>query len=47
MSRYAKPVLGAFMLAIGIAVLTGADKAIEAALVAAMPGWLVELTTSY
>lgn len=46
-SRYAKPVLGAFMLAIGIAVLTGADKAIEAVLVAAMPGWLVDLTTKF
>lgn len=42
-----KFVLGALLLIVGIAILTGFDKAIEAALVAASPEWLTELTTRY
>ena len=46
-ARYAKPFLGIFMAAIGLAVLSGVDKLVEAALVNAMPDWLVTLTTRY
>ena len=38
--------LGAAFLAIGVAVLTGVDHHIEAALVAAMPDWLTAFATS-
>lgn len=42
-----KMVLGAFLLIVGVAILTGFDKHIEAALVAASPAWLTELTTRF
>ncbi|MGL4727900.1 MAG: cytochrome c biogenesis CcdA family protein [Bosea sp. (in: a-proteobacteria)] len=42
-----KMLLGGFLLLIGLAVLTGFDKTIEAALVAASPDWLNNLTTRY
>lgn len=42
-----KFVLGALLLFVGLAILTGFDKAIEAALVAASPDWLTELTTRF
>ncbi len=43
----AKPLLGVVMLALGLLVLLGLDKMIEAAFVASMPGWLVGITTRY
>lgn len=43
----AKPLLGAVLVAVGLLVLTGLDNEIEAAAVAAMPGWLVELTVRF
>ncbi len=42
-----KVVLGVILTLIGLLVLTGLDKQIEAALVAASPEWLTELTTRY
>jgi cytochrome c-type biogenesis protein len=42
-----KMVLGALLIAAGLLVLTGFDKRVEAAVVDAMPAWLVELTTRY
>lgn len=42
-----KMVLGALLLIVGVAILTGFDKQFEAALVAASPVWLTELTTRY
>ncbi len=39
--------LGALLLMVGIAISTGFDKHIEAALVAASPEWLMRMTTSY
>ena len=42
-----KAVLGALLLIVGLAILTGFDKAIEASLVAASPEWLTELTTRF
>lgn len=41
-----KRVLGGLLLAVGLAVLTGWDKRIEAWLLDAFPAWLVDLTTS-
>lgn len=43
----AKPMMGAALAAVGLAVLTGLDKIIETALTDAMPAWLLELTTRY
>jgi cytochrome c biogenesis protein CcdA len=43
----AKTALGAILVVIGILILTGADKSVEAALVAASPAWLTELTTRF
>jgi cytochrome c-type biogenesis protein len=42
-----KVVLGVILALIGLLVLTGLDKRIEAALVASSPEWLTELTTRY
>lgn len=42
----AKPVAGAIFIALGAATLTGYDKALEAAITARMPEWLVAATTS-
>lgn len=42
-----KVLLGLFLAIVGIAILTGLDKQIEAALVAASPAWLTELTTRF
>src|SRR5208282_3225688 len=39
--------LGIVFVAIGALVLTGLDKSIEAALVAASPQWLTDLTTRF
>ncbi|MFO1319464.1 MAG: cytochrome c biogenesis CcdA family protein [Burkholderiales bacterium] len=41
-----KRVLGAVLLLVGLAVLTGLDKRLEANLLDAFPAWLVDLTTS-
>ena len=45
MSRIGKPLMGAAFVGIGIFVLTGLDKIIEASLTRAMPDWLVTVTT--
>lgn len=42
-----KQVLGALMLVLGLAILTGADKRFEAWAVEASPQWLTDLTTRY
>jgi cytochrome c-type biogenesis protein len=42
----AKPVAGVIFVALGVMTLTGYDKIMEAALVARMPDWLVNFTTS-
>lgn len=43
----AKPVMGGILLAVAVLVLSGLDKALETALVAGMPEWLVALTVKY
>jgi cytochrome c-type biogenesis protein len=45
--RLGKGLLGAAFIVIGVAIVSGADKRVEAALVAASPPWLTELTTSF
>lgn len=41
----AKPVMGAALVGVGLLVLTGADKALEAAVLNHLPDWWVGLTT--
>ena len=45
--RSARPVLGAVLAAIAFAILLGFDRRVEAALVDAMPDWLLGLTTRF
>jgi cytochrome c-type biogenesis protein len=45
--QFAKGGLGLLLIAIGAFLLTGLDKSIEAALVAASPQWLTDLTTRF
>lgn len=42
-----KTALGAFLVVVGLLILTGLDKRMEAALVSASPEWLTKLTTSF
>jgi cytochrome c-type biogenesis protein len=42
-----KAVLGGLLIFVALLILTGLDKSIEAALVAASPAWLTDLTTRY
>jgi cytochrome c-type biogenesis protein len=44
-SQIAKPLMGAALVGIGVFVLTGFDKIVEASLTRAMPDWLVSVTT--
>ena len=44
-SPIAKPLMGAALVGIGVFVLTGFDKVVEASLTRAMPDWLVTVTT--
>ena len=41
-----KKILGVLLLALGLLILTGTDKAFEAAVLKASPDWLVQTTTS-
>ncbi len=45
--KLGKGLLGAAFIVIGVAILSGTDKRIEAVLVDASPGWLTQLTTSF
>ena len=45
--RAAKAAMGGALVAVGLLVLTGLDKRVEAAAVAAAPDWLNTLTTRY
>lgn len=42
-----KIAMGAILVCVGLAVMTGVDKRVEAALVDASPAWLTELTTRF
>jgi len=45
--KLGKGLLGAAFIVIGLAIVSGADKRVEAALVDASPQWLTDLTTSF
>jgi cytochrome c-type biogenesis protein len=45
--KLGKGLLGAAFILIGVAIVSGADKRVEAVLVDASPAWLTELTTSF
>ncbi|WP_291862444.1 cytochrome c biogenesis protein CcdA [Bradyrhizobium sp.] len=45
--KLGKGLLGAAFILIGVAIVSGADKKIEAVLVDASPQWLTDLTTSF
>jgi cytochrome c biogenesis protein CcdA len=45
--KFGKALLGGAFVLVGTAVISGADKHVEALLVAASPTWLTELTTSF
>lgn len=45
--QFGKALLGAALLVIGMGIVTGVDKRLEAALVEASPAWLTELTTRF
>ena len=45
--KLGKGLLGAAFIVVGAAIVSGADKRIEAVLVDASPAWLTELTTSF
>ncbi len=42
-----KMAMGVVLVLIGLLILTGLDKRVEAALVAASPAWLTEFTTKF
>lgn len=46
-AKWAKPVMGGTLVTLGLLIVTGFDKSIEAYLTAAMPLWLVDLTTKF
>ena len=45
--KVGKQILGMFMLLIGVMILTGVDKSIEALIVEVSPDWLINLTTRF
>lgn len=47
LARWSKPLLGGALVLVGAAIATGIDKALEAAVVDAMPSWLVDFTTRF
>jgi len=44
---WGKPVLGAVLVAVGLLVVSGLDKLLEAYMTSVMPQWLVEATTRF
>jgi hypothetical protein len=45
--RRGKIAMGAVLIATGLMIVTGLDKTLETALVAASPAWLTDLTTRF
>ena len=44
---WGKPILGGVLVTVGVLVVTGLDKVLEAYLTSVMPQWVVELTTRF
>lgn len=47
LGQYGKQLLGGFMLVIGLLVISGQDKPVEAFLLKHSPAWLTDLTTAF
>ncbi len=47
LSSWAKPIMGGLLLTLGALLLTGLDRQLEIILTAAMPSWLMDLTTRF
>lgn len=47
LARYGKPLFGGALVAVGVMILSGADKIIEAWMLDLMPMWLIDLTTRF
>ena len=47
LGRWSKPILGGLLIVVGLMILGGLDRVAEAALVQAMPAWLVDLTVRF
>lgn len=47
LAELAKPVMGTVLLLVGLLIVSGLDKVIEAGLTNTMPSWLVNLTTRF
>lgn len=47
LAKAAKPVMGGVLLAMGLLIVSGLDKVVETRLTAAMPEWLVDVTTKF
>lgn len=47
LAKSAKPVMGGVLMTMGVLIISGLDKTIETGLTAAMPLWLVDLTTRF
>ena len=47
LGRWSKPILGGLLIVVGLMILGGLDRMAEAALVQAMPAWLVDLTVRF
>jgi cytochrome c-type biogenesis protein len=45
--RWSKPILGGLLIVVGGMIATGIDRAVETALVRAMPAWLIDLTVRF
>jgi cytochrome c-type biogenesis protein len=46
-AHYGKPAFGTALLIVGVLILTGADRQLEALVVQSMPGWLLQFTTRF
>ena len=46
-SHYGKPLFGSALILVGVFILTGVDKRIEALALQAMPQWLIDFTTRF
>ena len=45
--KYGKVALGVLLIAVGLAVLSGFDKRLEAAVLDTFPAWFTEISTRY
>jgi cytochrome c-type biogenesis protein len=46
-AQWSKPLLGGILVVVGLAILTGLDKAAETSILAVMPQWLIDFTVRF